>query len=54
MKDRERDEFQIPLRLLDATVRYRETQDRRVLLELPVEERTLLESLLGIEKPSKM
>ena len=49
----DRDEFQIPLRLLDTAVRYRETQDRRVLLELPVEERTLLEPLLEVEGPSK-
>ena len=40
------DEFQIPLRLLDAAVRYRETHDQRVLLGLPIEERKLLESLL--------
>jgi hypothetical protein len=44
------DHFQIPLRLLDTAVRYRETEDRRVLLELPIEERTLLEPLLGIEE----
>jgi hypothetical protein len=42
----DRKEFQIPLRLLDAAVRYRETHDRRVLLALPVEERKLLEPLL--------
>jgi tetratricopeptide (TPR) repeat protein len=42
----DRDEFQIPLRLLDAAVRYRETRDQRVLLKLPVEERKLLEPLL--------
>ena len=40
------DEFQIPLRLLDAAVRYRETHDQRVLLRLPVEEREILEALL--------
>lgn len=43
----DRPEFQIPLRLLNAAVRYRETKgDRRVLLELPVEERNLLQPLL--------
>jgi len=47
----ERKEFETPLRLLDAAVRYRETQDRRVLLELPLEERKLLEPLLGAEEP---
>jgi tetratricopeptide (TPR) repeat protein len=43
----DRAELQLPLRLLDAAVRFRETRDRRILLELPVEERTLLEPLLG-------
>jgi len=44
-------EFQIPLRLLDTAVRYRETDDERVLLQLPLEERQLLEPLLK-ESPS--
>ena len=44
------EEFQIPLRLLDASVRYRETKDPRVLLELPSEERSLLNKLLGIKE----
>ncbi len=39
-------EFQLPLRLLNATVRYRETQDPRILLKLPAEERDLLEQVL--------
>jgi hypothetical protein len=43
-------EFQIPLRLLDAAVRYREKSDKRVLLSLPIEERKLLEQVLGIDK----
>jgi tetratricopeptide (TPR) repeat protein len=48
----DRPEFQIPLRLLNTAVRYRETKgDKRVLLELPIEERKLLKPLLGIEKP---
>src|SRR5262249_27859117 len=42
-----RKDFEIPLRLLNAAVCYRETKDERVLLELPVEERTLLEPLLA-------
>jgi tetratricopeptide (TPR) repeat protein len=42
-------EFQIPLRLLDAAVRYREKSDKRVLLELPIEERKLLKLLLARE-----
>ena len=48
----DRQEFALPLRLLNAAVRYRESHDRRVLLELPIEERRLLEPLLGIEEPS--
>jgi tetratricopeptide (TPR) repeat protein len=41
-------QFQIPMRLLNAAVRYKETKgDRRVLLELPIEERTLLEPLVS-------
>jgi tetratricopeptide (TPR) repeat protein len=43
-------EFQIPLRLLDAAVGYREKSDKRVLLSLPIEERKLLEEVLGIDK----
>lgn len=43
------DEFQLPLRLLDAVIQYRATQDPRVLLDLPVEERDLLRQLLEIE-----
>jgi tetratricopeptide (TPR) repeat protein len=42
------EQFQIPLRLLNAAVRYKETKgDRRVLLELPREERNLLEPLVS-------
>jgi len=44
------DEFQLPLRLLDAAIRYRETEDQRVLLALPVEERRILEEVLGLEE----
>jgi tetratricopeptide (TPR) repeat protein len=47
----DRPEFQISLRLLNAAVRYRETKgDKRVLLELPIEERELLKPLLESEK----
>ncbi|MFP5273933.1 tetratricopeptide repeat protein, partial [Coleofasciculus sp.] len=43
-------EFQIPLRLLDTAVRYKQTKgNKRVLFSLPIEERKLLEPLLGIE-----
>jgi tetratricopeptide (TPR) repeat protein len=47
-----RKDFEIPLRLLNAAVCYRETKDERVLLELPVEERTLLEPLLAQQEGS--
>ncbi len=48
-----RSEFQISLRLLNAAVRYRVTKgDRRVLLELPIEERNLLEPLLNLGETS--
>jgi tetratricopeptide (TPR) repeat protein len=40
-------ELQIPLRLLGAAVTYRATQDRRVLLRLPSEERKVLEQVLA-------
>lgn len=42
-------ELQLPLRLLDAAVRFRETRDPRVLLELPSEERALLQELMPEE-----
>ncbi|MEG4104732.1 tetratricopeptide repeat protein [Microcoleus sp. S13_C5] len=42
------EEFKIPIRLLNAAVRYKETKgDRRVLLELAIEERNLLEPLVS-------
>ncbi|MEG3956063.1 tetratricopeptide repeat protein [Microcoleus sp. herbarium2] len=42
------EEFQIPIRLLNAAVRYKETKgDRRVFLELAIEERNLLEPLVS-------
>jgi DNA-binding transcriptional ArsR family regulator len=44
----------IPRRLLDVAARYREAPDRRILLELPIEERRLLEPLLGIEEPKQL
>ena len=45
----EKQEFRLPLRLLDSAVAYRETQDLRVLMDLPLEERVLLEPLLGVQ-----
>lgn len=48
-------EFQLPLRLLNAAVEYRVRKgDRRVLLELAIEERQLLEPLLGAIEPINM
>jgi tetratricopeptide (TPR) repeat protein len=45
----DRPEFQIPLRLLSTAVRYKISQgDRRVLLELAIEERSLLEPLVRL------
>jgi len=41
-----REELELAVRLLDAAVRYRETKDQRVLLELPAEERAVLEEAL--------
>jgi len=42
------EEFQIPIRLLDAAVCYKETGDRRVLLQLPSELRGFLEPLVSL------
>ena len=42
-------EFRLPLRLLDSAVAYAKTRDLRFLMELPLEERVLLEPLLGIQ-----
>lgn len=44
----------IPHRLLDVAIRYRESPDRRILLKLPIEERRLLEPVLGIEEPKQL
>jgi tetratricopeptide (TPR) repeat protein len=41
-------EFRIALRYLEFAVRYRETRDVRLFMELPQEERAMLEPLLGI------
>jgi len=45
---REHSELEIPLRLLDAAVQYREKPDMRILLGVPIEERELLKPLLGL------
>lgn len=49
----DKSEFQVPLRLLDVAVRYLDTHDRRILLEIPTEERSLLRPLLGIQEAEK-
>ncbi len=41
-------EFRLPLHFLEFAIRFRETQDLRMLMELPSEERTMLESMIGI------
>lgn len=46
-------ELRLPLRLLDAAIRYFDSgnpPDPRILLELPVEERSILGSLLGVNQ----
>jgi len=50
---KDHDELKIPLRLLDAAVRYRETKDRRILLRLPIEERKVLAQVLEESDSSK-
>lgn len=49
----DRREFRLPLRLLDVAVRYREKKDQRVLLELPIEERELLNQVFNVEEHSE-
>jgi tetratricopeptide (TPR) repeat protein len=51
----DKDEFKLPLRLLGAAVRYlaAEKPDERILLELPEEERRLVNSLLGRDEVGK-
>lgn len=49
----DRAEFKVPLRLLDVAVRYRATKDQRVLLELPIEEREILNQVLSLEEEVK-
>jgi len=44
-------ELEIPLRLLDAAVRWRESHDPRILLSIAPEERQVLESLLPASSP---
>ncbi|MEW6738103.1 MAG: tetratricopeptide repeat protein [Acidobacteriota bacterium] len=46
-------ELQLPLRLLDTAIRYHHIEDPRILLELAIEERQLLEKLLGIKSSMK-
>jgi DNA-directed RNA polymerase specialized sigma24 family protein/DNA-binding transcriptional ArsR family regulator len=39
-------EYELTLRILEKIVRYSKTKDKRILLELPLEERTFMEPLL--------
>lgn len=41
-------EFRLALRLLDCAVRYRKSKDLSIFMNLPQEERTLLEALVGV------
>jgi tetratricopeptide (TPR) repeat protein len=41
-------EFRLPLRLLDSAARYRKTRDLRIFMDLPQEERKLLEQITGV------
>ena len=41
-------EFRLPLRLLDSATRFRKTRDLRIFMDLPQEERTLLEQMTGV------
>jgi tetratricopeptide (TPR) repeat protein len=45
------DEFQVALNLLKVAVEYKTNRDRRVLFQLPQEERQILEELLNPEHP---
>ena len=42
-------EFRLPLRLLDSATRYRNNRDTETFMNLPQEERTFLEALIGIQ-----
>jgi tetratricopeptide (TPR) repeat protein len=40
------EEFELPLRLLETLITYQDTQDSRILLRLPLEERQIVEEVL--------
>lgn len=42
-------EFELPLRVFDVALRYSREKDKRILLELPAEERTALTKLFKVE-----
>lgn len=44
------DELKLPLRLLHTAVQYKESADERILLQLPIEERKVLERQLGLKQ----
>jgi tetratricopeptide (TPR) repeat protein len=45
--------LQIPVRLMESALKYLETRDERILLEVPIEERRLLEALLDGDEESE-
>jgi tetratricopeptide (TPR) repeat protein len=47
-------EMSLPIRLLDTAIEYRKNKDQRILMELPIEERKILEEILDeIRKKSE-
>jgi tetratricopeptide (TPR) repeat protein len=48
---RDRPTLEVPLRLLGVALRYRQQPDEKALLDLPVEERRVLGTLLGLDPP---
>jgi hypothetical protein len=47
------DELRIPLRIFDVGIRYLQTEDRRVLLDLLSEERQILAEVFGFDQPTE-
>ena len=47
------DELRIPLRIFDVGIRYLQTGDQRVLLDLLSEERQILAEVFGLDQPTE-
>ena len=45
-KRESKDDMELSLRLLDTAIQYKSTNDKRILLKLPIEERNILETML--------